>query len=284
MTSIFERAEQSLSKLVEHVFAHPDGTLTPITYEELARRIGRIRVKNGKPHPRGTGKILGQLGHTLQGLGNKWSMRIPEIQSLVVNKNGALKGLPDVGIEEFWPGYPDMSKTAKRDRALAEYREINSFGWRWNKVLEALNLPKIEDSTKIRGGWGGGESIHHLALKEAVHANPEMLGVPMPCRSFIEFALPSLDLIDVLFLSAKACIAVEVKSKISSEDDIVRGIYQTIKYGSILKAMYTANHPDGRPEIQSILLLESSLTPKSRRLAEKLNVRVVENFIILKTT
>jgi hypothetical protein len=278
MTSIPERAKQSLSKLVEHVFDQTEQSLSPITYEDLARRIGRLRETSGEAHPRGMGKILGHLGNMLKNLGQEWDVRIPEIQSLVVRKSGPLKGLPDTGIEEFWPGYPDMSKAAKRDRALAEYKEIGTFGARWNEVLEGLKLPIVTTAQTIRHGRGGGESIHHLALKEAVRANPEIVGAARSWKSFVEFALPSLDLIDVLFLSGQTCVAVEVKSRISHEDDCIRGIYQTIKYSSILKAMHTAGHCDGRPDVTSFLLLESSLTAKCRQLAQKLGVRIIENF------
>ena len=127
-------------------------------------------------------------------------------------------------------------------------------------------------------GRGTGESIHHLELKKAVRGNPELVGATKTWKSFVEFALPSLDLIDVLFLSVDACVAVEVKSRISSEDDCTRGIYQTIKYGAILRAMHAAGHCDGRQNVTSLLVLESALTAKCRSLAQKLGVRLIENF------
>jgi hypothetical protein len=220
----------------------------------------------------------------LKNFGQQRDLRIPEIQSLVVNKNGPLKGLPDIGIKEFWPGYPEMSKAAKRNRALAEYKKIAIFGARWNEVLEGLKLPTARNAQTLSHGRGGGESIHHLMLKELVRANPEIVGAARSWKSFVEFPLPSLDLIDVLFQSAETCVAVEVKSRISSEDDCIRGIYQTIKYSSILKAMHIAGHCDGRPAVTSVLLLESSLTSKCQLLAQKLGVRVIENCKVQKPT
>jgi len=276
--TIPERGLQSLSKLIEHVFLCAPNSPTPLTYEQLAESIGRLRTISQLPHPRGMGKVLASLGHMLLDLQIKEEIRIPEIQSLVVNKNGRLKGFPDDGIKEFWPDYPKMSKAAKTDRLKVEYQRIANFGTRWNDVLRSLGLPTINSLSTTVGGRAGGESIHHLALKEAVRNNPQLFGANNDWESFVEYPLPSLDLIDVLFRSHDTCIAVEVKSRISSDDDCRRGIYQTVKYGSVLEAMHRAGDGDGRAATKSILVLESSLSPKLRILSERLGVNVVENY------
>jgi hypothetical protein len=83
----------------------------------------------------------------------------------------------------------------------------------------------------------------------------------------------------VFFKSDDACIAVEVKSTIcdSFPADYERGLYQTIKYGALLKAM-TRDRRYAIPfSIRVVLLLESKLPLEYKRTAEVLGVEVIEN-------
>ncbi|MEI7126997.1 hypothetical protein WCU76_17910 [Pectobacterium versatile] len=90
----------------------------------------------------------------------------------------------------------------------------------------------------------------------------------------MECRLPSGDIIDVLFKNKKDWAAVEVKSKISNENDIIRGIFQCIKYKAILEAMQTAS---GLPQnARAILALESKLPEKLVALKNMLNVEVID--------
>ena len=278
--TIPQRARQCLPALVEHVFRSESDTPSPVTYERLAELIGRLRTRTQLPHARGMGKILGCLGHMLLDLQAKRGIRIPEIQSLVVNKSGPLKGFPDDGIKEFWKDYPKMSKPAKIDRLAVEYARIAQFGIRWNDVLLSLGLPAVQAPPHGRSGRAGGESLHHLALKEAIRHNPHLVGAGVNWESIVECPLRSLDLVDVVFRSNDTCVAVEVKSRISSEDDCRRGIYQTVKYRAVLNAMHTAGDSEGRQNVRALLVLEGALTPKLRTLAQTLMVEVIENFRI----
>ena len=110
MATLEKRARDSLQKLIEHVYSQSNGLIVPLTYEELASRIGRLK-KSATGHGRGIGAILGKMGHIIGRLEDEWGGPIPHIQSLVVNKTGVLKGLPDVGIQELWPDYPAMSQS-----------------------------------------------------------------------------------------------------------------------------------------------------------------------------
>ena len=255
--TIPERAKQCLSALVKLVLLSSPNSPAPITYECLAERIGRLRTRSQLPHPRGMGKILGCLGHMLLDVQKINGIRIPEIQSLVVNKSGTLKGFPDDGIEEFWKDYPKMSSAAKRDRLAVEYARIAQFGIRWNDVLSSLGLPEVQTSLNQSKGRAGGESLHHLALKEAIRENPSMVGAGFDWESIVEFPLRSLDLVDVVFRSAETFIAVEVKSHISSDDDLRRGIYQSVKYRAVLEAMHKARDSEGRPIVKVLLVIEA---------------------------
>lgn len=272
-----QHAKDSLKHLVNHVLAHQDGLIEAVTYQKLAKRIGRLN-KHGEVHAHGMGDVLGKMGHLLRGLEGEWGERIPHIQSLVVNKTGMLKGLPDDGIKEFWPSYPMMSKAEKRNRMKAEHQQVVAFGSRWNQILEALALPKITPSGGKPQGKGG-ESDAHKTLKNHVRNHPEIVGANEGSLALVEYSLPSLDQIDVAFKSSTEFVAVEVKSKISdhSPDDYERGIYQTVKYGALLEAMTHDDQYDIPAGIRSVLVLETGLPQKYAKIANALGVEVTEN-------
>lgn len=285
MSSMDADARKSLQHLVGYVFQHRDGLINGMTYTELAFAIGRLK-HNGEGHGHGMGNVLGAMGRLLQGLEGEWKEPIPHIQCLVVNKAGTRRGLPDDGIKEFWPEYPSLTRPAKESRVRIEQQKIVSFGSRWNDVLKKLGLEPISAATAVvnKSGWGGagGESESHKRLKNFVREHPEIVGASDSWESFVEYPLPSLDEIDVVFMSKESCIAVEAKSKVSDAypDDYLRGLYQVIKYGSLLAAM----NKDGRygvpNQIRSLLVLESQLPPDIRGIAARLNVEVIENVVV----
>ena len=70
----------------------------PITYESLAKKLSM-------PNARNLNYPLGYIGTSLQRLGEEWKQHIPQIQTLVVNKNTRLPGL---GIGEFLDVSPNL--------------------------------------------------------------------------------------------------------------------------------------------------------------------------------
>lgn len=272
-----EASVKCLVELVKHVLAHQGKTLTGITYEELARRIGFFN-KHQKPHPR-LGKILGKMGHLLETVDLGWQEDIPALQALVVVKRGRNKGLPDDGIKEFWKGYDQLSRIEKEYKALAEWKDISDFGSRWNAVLERLSLAPIEFKSSPKKRFGsGGESPAHKALKEFVAHNPELVAVAAGAEVFPEYALPSLDKIDVLFKTLVCWTAIEVKSAVSDNvlDDYERGVYQVVKYSAILEAMRRDPKYSIPESIKVFLVLETSLPASVASLAKRLQIQVLE--------
>jgi hypothetical protein len=233
------------------------------------------------------GAVLGKMGHLLESIEDEWGDTIPHIQSLVVNKTGSLRGLPDEGIKEFWSNYPELTKVEKTHKARAEYVKIRDFGSRWNKVLTLLGIPQIEASSaetaqKGTGGYGkGGESEQHFALKTFIAANPDLVGAKIGDEAYTEYVLPSLDTIDVLFKGSHCWTAVEVKSQISDHlpSDYERGLYQCVKYRAILEAMRVDGHYRVPTEIEVVLVLQTKLPKDYRELAKSLQVRVLEKVI-----
>lgn len=279
-----DAARASLRALVKHVY-ETAGPLAGITYSELAYRIDRLN-KHGEAHPR-MGKALGIMGHLLEDVESApaWTDPIPHIQSLVVNKTGRLGGLPDDGISEFWSSYPELPKEEKWNRVQVEYQDIKSFGSRWNDVLRALDLAQVpvgntagNERRRIRGFGRGGESPQHKALKEFVAQNPTLVGASAEDQVCLEYALPSLDMLDVLFKGRTRWIAVEVKSKVSDNmpSDYERGIYQCVKYRSILEAMQKDPAYQLPSEVQVVLALESELPSPHQRLAKETNANVIQ--------
>jgi hypothetical protein len=219
------------------------------------------------------------MGHLLEDIDGDWGEGIPMIQCLVVVKNGPMSGLPDTGIEEFWPAYADMTRREKERCVRAEYQRVAEFGSRWDQVLGKLQLPPITDGAVPVHRGAGGESERHKRLKEFVRTHPEIVGATTEWDAIPEYPLPSLDEIDVLFRSGTDCIATEVKSAVSDAlpADYERGIYQTIKYAALLKAMRVAGNPESRPNVRSVLILESKLPAQFRTTASVLGVTVIED-------
>ena len=87
-----------------------------------------------------------------------------------------------------------------------------------------------------------------------------------------EFVLLSGDRLDVYFLQQDGKqIAVEVKSRISDDADILRGIYQCVKYKAVLAAEC---HTKGeKADVDSILVVEKELSKENIKAANILNVK-----------
>ncbi len=278
MTHLEHQARKCLEQLVSHVYAHQGGPIKGLTYQDLAFKIGR-KNKGGQGHGHGMGQVLEGMGNLLRGLEGEWGEAIPHIQSLAINKTGKNKGLPDDGIEEFWPGYPLLTYAEKENRTRSEYEKISAFGSRWDDVLKTLGIQPVTGTVEQRGFGKGGESADHKALKQYARSHPEIVGATAGWESHEEYALPSLDEIDVLFKSSDECIAVEVKAAISDDypPDYERGLYQTIKYRALLEAMALDSRYSIPSRIRVVLVLESKLPLEYRRTAEILGVEIIEN-------
>ena len=203
-----KRARAALPLLVRQAEAG-----APVFYSDLAEELGMS-------NPRNLNYVLGSIGQSLKLLSKAWKSKVPPIQCLVVNKN---TGLPGEGIGWFLVKKEDFSRLPlrqKRSIVEAELQHVFSYP-HWQEVLEALELEPIASDltpfvSKAAGGFGGGESEDHKALKAYVAQNPSVigLGVNTPTGE-TEFPLPSGDSLDVSFNGKKVWIAAEVKSSIS---------------------------------------------------------------------
>lgn len=245
---------------------------TPIFYSALAAEVGI-------PNPRNLNYVLGSIGTTLENLSKAWKFKIPPIQCLVLNKN---TGLPGEGIGWFLVKKKDFSslnKRQQRDIVKTELQHIFSFQ-RWRDVLSVLSLePRDPDfSSQIKAAAkfrAGGESESHKRLKDFVSENPVVVGLPSNApKGTIEFPLPSGDSVDVHFKSKSDWIAVEVKSAISNEADITRGLFQCVKYKAVMDAMQLASRLP--KNARSILAIENEFPTNLVALKNVLGIEVVD--------
>lgn len=268
-------AKKALAALVDQARNHRGGTKW-LTYPELGERIGMPGPYNTNHFGRQIGKVLGEMGHMFDEVKIDGEP-IPPIQVLAVKTQ---ERLPSDGLREFYPDYPKLTKEKKRDFCANLYPAIFNFGSRWDKLLAQLDIRPISEGLPPlpAGGrhnrWGSEGSPEHRALRDFVAANPERVGLPAGGSPITEYPLRSGDDIDVYFHYGNELVGVEVKSRRSGPDDLLRGVFQCVKYKALLQAEASV-----RAEllpVRTVLALEGELDYHSRRAASILSVRVVE--------
>ena len=262
-----ERARAALPLLVRQAEAG-----APVFYSALAEELGM-------PNPRNLNYVLGSIGQSMELLSESWKEKVPPIQCLVINRG---TGLPGEGIGWFLIKKEEFSALPLRQkRAIvdAELQHVYSYT-KWKEVLKSLSLEPTEaDFTSLVSEatqWsGGGEGERHKALKEYVARHPESIGLKAGTPNGVtEQPLPSGDCLDVSFLHKNVWVAAEVKSAISPEGDLIRGLFQCVKYRAAMEAVQAA---EARPQgARALLVLESSLPQSLVALRNLLGIEVVE--------
>src|SRR6266481_954317 len=227
-----------------------------LTYKELADELGLFHR---------LGRQLGYIGGEIEKLSAKWGSKIPPIQCLVVNQVTRQPGNGVawfVGKDEFL-GY---SKEKQKLIMAGVREEIFNYS-NWINVLKeckltplSMSFPQSFIAPRQQYGRGGIESPQHKRLKEYVSQNPQLFGLPRGTKATIEFLLKSGDEIDVLFKTDSLWVGVEVKSELSSDDDIERGIFQCVKYEAVLNAMHLITSKPIKTRIY--LVLQTDLPPQ----------------------
>ena len=135
----------------------------------------------------------------------------------------------------------------------------------------------IDDILKKAANYHrGGESEQHRTFKEFISRNPGVLKLnPAIGFGITEYRLPSADMVDILFTEKDLKIGVEVKSEISDTDDICRGLFQCVKYKSLIEAEQIVH--DEWPNCRVILALQGPLPPALLIYKNLLGVEVIDN-------
>jgi hypothetical protein len=175
-------------------------------------------------------------------LGNRFpDLKIPALTGIVISKT---TGLPGDGIDWFMPkdDFKKKNLLEKRKTVDRMLDEVYSFE-KWDWVLAQFGFdplpgynPNVQDREAHIGGRGGVESEDHIWLKKFIAQNPDKVGLKKRAKPNVEYLLLSSDKIDVCFSQGEELIGVEVKSFISEENDIRRGLFQCVKYQALLEA------------------------------------------------
>jgi hypothetical protein len=259
-----DRARRALPILVRYAEAG-----RPLIYMDLSRDLS-------VPNARNMNYVLGSVGRTLADLSKQWGEEIPPLQCLVVNKTTRL---PGIGANHFLTQGHDFSALPKaQKRAIVDAIHAQIFRYpRWREVLSTLALaPERTDYTALierASRYGGGESEAHRFLKEYVAANPNIVGLSPANLGTVECRLPSGDCIDVSFDNGREWIGVEVKSHLSPVDDVLRGLYQCVKYRAVMEAVQVA---ENKPRAaRSILVLGADFPKELIALRNLLGIEVI---------
>lgn len=260
------RAREALPLLVRQAEAG-----STIYYSDLAQELGM-------PNPRNLNYVLGCVGNALKDLSDKSSREIPHIQAMVVNQG---TDSPGEGFDGFLRELGETWVSDDERWAVLEiyWSKIRSYP-HWSWVLEQLGLKraqsKIDAVIDAASGLGGGEGPEHAALKEYVRTHPEIIGLkPSHPAGSAEFDLPSGDRVDVVFLSAQRFDCVEVKPADCGDAEVVRGLFQCVKYAAVVEAR--AQFDQASFDVQSWLVLGGALPEKLIPLRNSLGIPVIEN-------
>lgn len=232
------------------------------TYDELIKALGYKRFS-------GIGYPLGRIQDVIDKLKSTSSKEIPTLNTMVKKTPD---GLPSYGFEYVERQYADCNQLEKRELvALCDNRACSYMNW--DCVLKELQLTPYkpfsdEELPKIslpNNYHGGGEGPEHKKLKEYICNHPSVVGIKEDCKGITEETLFSGDRLDVLFkLKNGDRIAVEVKPSGSNDEDILRGIYQCVKYKAVMEAMRKAKSE--KYNIKVILVTARSLSHLHQRL------------------
>jgi hypothetical protein len=247
-----------------------------IYYSDLAAEINI-------PNPRNLNLILGAIGNALI----KLDSSIPPIQCLVINK---LTNFPGDGIDGFLDkkNFSKLNRTQKTEILNRALNQIYSYP-RWEWVLQQLQLEpigldinqEIEKAKQNRGS--GGESPFHRDFKNFIANNPSVIGLSgQTVKGTTEYILPSADSIDIVFVDKSTKIGIEVQSKISKTADILRGLFQCVKYKYLIEAEQIVTNQ--KPDSRVILVLEGQLPKELISAKNILGIEVIDKIKITANT
>ena len=200
-----------------------------ITYQELGR-ILKIEPIN-----------VGRVGKELR----DWicrSRNIPDINVLIVGKES---GLPGIGC------FPELPKNASKEEVKRAFHAglsrvraypgwdnlLQEFGFKGAKIsIDSLHRKAISHRKDLRRREGLEEGDKHKALKRYIAQRPHVLGIDSFLKVQTERPFYSGDEADIVLKLGKGkWVVVEVKEG-RNDGELVKGIYQLVKYRALLSA------------------------------------------------
>ena len=268
----YQRARAALPILVRQAIVGKEMTdkEMTLTYKQLGEEIDAH-------HRGGVVPVLFCIEKLLAKLGEHWQEKIPAIQGIVVNQKTRLPGNSVAFLRKRKLDPRDKERLVKEN-----FTDVRNYQ-KWEAILEELGLPMPQKiSQKLLQAAAQRPSTHespaHQQLKKYVAQNPQCVNVGKSLApGIIEKRLPSGDIPDVLFKNKRQRIAVEVKSRISNENegDLLRGLFQCVKYRAILKAQ--RNLKGKTYKVDARLAIEGILPNNLAWVKNMLKVKVFEN-------
>lgn len=214
-------------KLLPHL-VHAARIRKTLTYGELAAKIG--------VHHRA---LRYPLGYVRDDICIKRGL--PLITCIVVNDGTHLPG------REWLPEGTSHLTDEEYKKAFEKFRD-QVFAYKgWDALLNELELspvdPTIEDldergraySEILERSGSTGEGEDHRRLKEFVAAHPEAIGLEPESAAQMEYLFIADDRADIIFgTGPDAWAVVEIKN--GEIGELVKGVYQAIKYRALLQA------------------------------------------------
>jgi hypothetical protein len=263
------------------------------------------------------GHPAGAVGNALLEISEELGEEIPPLNALVVAKTGPEAGMPSEGCDWYLEKFLNRKIASDRlsvedKRAIVDevhnaifsyrrwhdiqnyfrdvkrrYPELSPFNGRFLTIkTEKAPAERIAKSVP----WDfvppptyqdprGPESPEHQALKLYVAAHPEVIGLPKTAKSEIEKVLGSGDRADVCFAIGDKFVVAEIKSGISPEGDIRKGVFQCVKYRAVIRSHQKLKRvvPNG----EAILVVEKKMSAEAKKLAQDLSVAFVDEIELI---
>lgn len=261
-----------------------------ITYKHLDDELVR-RGLGHTVHAALYGRAAGTLGDALAETEAELGLNFPPLNILVVNKNTRR---PGNGCAAYFNRYtkkgkPFDSLTWDEQGAVVSYATGDIFNCRnWDSLLRHYGMAPLAISVlpevaglndeaivpPVDGFSNEGESEDHKALKEYVLRNPSLViqGSTKGWVGTVEEKLPSGDCVDIVFRNGTSVLAIEVKSHISLDPDLSRGIFQCVKYQAVALAWQRSLLEI--PNARSVLVIQRELPNVLAELADRLSIEV----------
>lgn len=273
-----------------------------VTYSALDAEIVKRKI-HGHVFPTLYGRPAGTVGNALIEVGRELGLTIPPLNALVIGKVTKVPGHGcDWYLSSFLDREIDFEEISHEDKlalveevhqrifdfdswkqvlayfadATDEYPELKPFKGKklfdYPAVLPPPGKPSVKPPSKkkIANLGGTGETESHRAMKMFIAEHPEVVGLPRYAEAELEYLFYSGDRVDILFTFDEARVAVEVKSEVSVQDDVYRGLHQCIKYRSLIRAeqIIDGEIPNGR----AILAIAGPVPPIVAEHARRLNI------------
>lgn len=242
------------------------------TYSDLQRAIGANTPR--------LGWHLGRIDDIFKMLSVKHKRYIPTLNTLIASST---TGIPSDGLGKVDKGYEGLSKAGKKAYAIGKNAEAHDYDYNWVLNELGLEIPTLMEETFINEArtsksCSAAEGERHRRLKEYIAQHPEAINVKVYSKAENEHKLLSGDQLDVFIITPDEIWAVEVKSIISDNCDILRGIFQCVKYRAVLEAERMIKKTG--KAVKTLLVIEGKMPAELKMIAGHLDISIIEEFVI----